>query len=112
MLGPEPTLIIQTVVATLVALNTTLVATNTINLPSWVSPVISALIVGLGALVNRSQVSPKEKVPTTMLAPIEEPSADLEAGPTEAEAVMPENLNSEEWLAARETPTVESEDPA
>lgn len=110
MLGPEPTLIIQAVVAMLVAANTILTTTSALPLPPWVSTVISIVLVGLGALVNRSQVTPVQKANTTVLAqqpesgsltPIQEPSADLEQGPDP----VPENLDADQWLANRQPGT-------
>src|SRR5437763_1463430 len=106
MLGPEPTLIIQAVVAALIAANTAI--SSQTNVPWWVSVAISAVIVGLGALINRSQVTPANKAATTTvlapepggLKPIEEPTADLEQGPDP----VPENLNPDQWLAARQPP--------
>lgn len=49
----EPTLIISAIVA---ALEVAQVAV--VPMPTWLHGVIAALVVGLGALVNRSQVTP------------------------------------------------------
>lgn len=57
MLGSEPTLIIQAVVAALVAVDAA-----AITMPAWLHTVIAVLIIALGAVVTRSQVSPASKV--------------------------------------------------
>jgi ABC-type uncharacterized transport system permease subunit len=53
MLGREPTLIIGAIVAALVAVDAA-----ALGLPGWVRTVIAVLIVALGAIVNRSRVTP------------------------------------------------------
>lgn len=88
-MGPEPTLIIQAIVAALVAANTA-IATRT-DIPWWVSLIISVAIVFFGALVNRSQVTPNSKVASVADGP----------EPSQAELAMKEDLNPDEWLANR-----------
>lgn len=56
MLGPEPTLIIYAVLA---AVNAVQVAA--IGMATWLHVVILAVTAGLGAVVNRSQVTPVAK---------------------------------------------------
>jgi hypothetical protein len=58
-LGREPTLIIQGVV---LALNAVQVAA--ISMPDWAHTLIIVVSVALGALLNRSQVTPVTKPPT------------------------------------------------
>lgn len=52
-MGREPTIIIQSVVA---ALNAVQLAA--ISMPTWTHIVALALIVGLGTYINRGQVTP------------------------------------------------------
>jgi hypothetical protein len=49
----EPTLIIQAIVAALIAVDAAV-----LTLPAWAHTLIAVLIVGLGAIVNRSKVTP------------------------------------------------------
>lgn len=57
-LGKEPTLIIQTIVAVLNA-----VQIAAISLPLWAHTVIVVVTIALGALVNRANVTPASPTP-------------------------------------------------
>jgi hypothetical protein len=53
MLKREPTLVIQAIVAALIAIDAAV-----LTLPAWAHTVIACLIVGLGAVANRARVTP------------------------------------------------------
>jgi hypothetical protein len=52
-LGKEPTLIIQSVVLALNAIQI-----SALSIPIWAHTLTSALVIGLGAILTRSQVTP------------------------------------------------------
>jgi hypothetical protein len=58
MLGREPTLIIQAIVAALIALQTA-----AISMPAWLHTLIAVWIIMLGAIVNRGLVTPAPPPP-------------------------------------------------